>query len=117
MSESRELPHRNTGDSSAPVRAFDDHGEPIQHPLCRIDGPVSPVVVCARHGSFSQIVSCPGCYKELREERNELLAALKSARQIIRENWRDEALADGYWPTLKPKIDDLDAAIAKAEAR
>jgi hypothetical protein len=51
------------------------------------------------------------------DQRDELLAALKDARQIIRDNYRDERLAEGYWPSLKPKIDALDAAITKAEGR
>lgn len=46
-------------------------------------------------------------------ERDELIAALKAARDIIREDYRDEALTDGYWPTLKPRIDAIDAVIAK----
>lgn len=50
-------------------------------------------------------------------EREELLTALKAARELIREEYRDEALADGYWPTLKPRLDALDAVIAKAERR
>lgn len=49
------------------------------------------------------------------EQRDELLAALKEARSLIRSQISDAALDEGYWPTLKPRIRALDAVIAKAE--
>ena len=47
----------------------------------------------------------------------DLYAALREARSLIGLEYGDRALADGYWPEVKPIVARLDAAIAKAEGK
>lgn len=54
---------------------------------------------------------------KLADQVDGLLAALKDARELIRRDYTDAALAAGCWPTVKPRVDALDAVIAQSEGK
>lgn len=47
----------------------------------------------------------------------ELLKALIQARDFIVDEYPRASMAAGNWPTVRPFVEQLDAAIAKAEGR
>lgn len=89
------------------MRAFDDNGEPIQHPLCRIDGSAehNDCEDCWADGYAEGVATIVG-------QRDELLAALKVAEEFV-HYWMERNTSEHELAALE----QIERAIAKAEGR